>query len=251
LFKNIYRRDGKFPYFREIAGPWIKDSFQSSCAVAADFDRDGRDDLVVCSLDGPPLLVQQLGNDVFREINIPNNDYMQYWRNVRIANVVGDSLADLVVVTWAVKNIKKPPYLYIFRGIAQYPYFDFTRVYFQMAMKYATPDVEVLDVNMDNVPDIYVVQVDEVNGYCAKGEDANKYWGGGTTPTEWWIPPVDNARDILLVGTKRKSRPFTQITLQHAQPGCGYIAQRWGDQTMLLGQGSFDAAGNSLLLNWG
>jgi hypothetical protein len=249
MFRNIYSEEGKFPYFEEVEGPWTTNVKEANCAVAGDFTNDDLDDLVVCDRFGPPLLVHQAKkNDTatFQKIRLPRNRYMKNWRNVRIANITDNAFKDLVVVTEG-----QPSKLYIFEGKEDKPFFNFKKVYFEADLQWSSPNVEILDVNKDNISDIYVVQMNlESTNYCGRGSVANTWWGGGPTPPLHFTPPLDRAHDILFVGRKNKDLSYNRVKMLHALPGCGFIAQKWDDQTMLLGQGSWDSAGYSLLLNW-
>ena len=236
MFRNT--NDGDYPYFTDVSGPWEK-LFIASCAVSGDFTGDKGDDLVVCNKDGPPLVIEQRNNGQFVQINLPNNNYFVRWRNVRIADVTRDGIPDLVVVTWG-----QPSHLYVFRGISTRPFFNFATPWYETGLKWAAPDVEVLDVDQNGYPDIYVVQTDETPGqlYCG-------VVGRTVKMGKKKVPPLDKANDLLLVGAS-SGKKFSKTTLSHSQPGCGAIAQRWNDTTMLLGQGSFSYSGFSLLLEW-
>lgn len=100
-------------------------------------------------------------------------------------------------------------------------------------------------MNGDGLADIYVVQVNEKRGgasYCAPQHDVIQLPDGV-------VPPLDRAPDLLFVGVN-DARRFVSVKMQHAQPGCGAIAERWDRRTMLLSQGSFDNSGYMLLLEW-
>jgi FG-GAP-like repeat len=245
MFKNVYTSPGTFPYFVEIPGPWIR-LFEAPCSISGDFTGDGIDDLVVCNIAGPAMLVRQ-GSvpDSFVQVPISttSNPYVLQWRKARLADVNGDGRKDLVVVTGSLRRGDATPrYLIVFRGIAASPYFDFASPYFRRRMPYSPTDVEVMDVNGDGRADLYVVQANERTGYCAPQSDVIQLPDGV-------VPPLDKAPDVLFVGV-RDSRKFVPVQMRHAQPGCGAIAQRWDRRTMLLSQGSFDNSGYQLLLEW-
>jgi FG-GAP-like repeat len=246
MFKNVYTAASKFPYFVEVPGPWIR-LFAAPCSVSGDFTGDGRDDLVVCNASGPALLVRQGSTvpDSFYQVPIPaSNPYVARWHKVRLADVNGDGRKDLVVVTGPTRRgIVEPWYLIVFRGIPATPYFDFGKPYFRKQLPYVPSDVEVLDVNRDGKADIYVVQVNDVRGaWCGPQ-------GRVIQLPKDVVPPLDLAPDVLFVGVG-DSRRFVPVPMQHKQPGCGAIAQRWDLRTMLLSQGSFDNSGYMLLLEW-
>jgi hypothetical protein len=253
MYKNAYTQPSAFPYFREVPGPWKNYQLEASCAVAGDFSRDRRDDLIVCHLGGPPLLaVQQPTGDRFARVNLPSkNPYLKNWRNVRLADVTQDKTVDLLVVTWDV-----PSYLYVFRGIRGSPYFNFTRPYYQAKLPYSSPDLEVLDVNRDRIPDIYVVQANEQRGsYCHKDNaspaDPLVCPAYNPGPADA-VPPLDAANDLLFVGTGNvKARQFAKVAMNHSEPGCGWIAQKWDKPSSMLLQGSsFNQAGSTMILEW-
>jgi FG-GAP-like repeat len=239
MFRNEYESPEKFPYFREVPGPWTRRYFVTLHAEAGDFTGDRLDDLIVCDVGGPAVLARQDANGAFYAVTLPkNNMYVRSWRSVRIADVTGDGRPDLVVVTWP----NPTAFLRVFKGVKRAPYFDFTRPYFEAALPWIASDVEVLDVNQDGRRDIYVVQVDERKGkFCF-------HHGVKTLPPDV-VPTRDAAPDILFLGTRESVR-FKKVVMAHAQPGCGNRAQRWDDRTMLLVQGSFDNPGYQLLLEW-
>jgi hypothetical protein len=149
------------------------------------------------------------------------------------------------------------PSLIVFQGKRQPPYFNFAKPWFEAKLDYPAPDLEILDVNKDNAKDIYVVQVDEDgsdNAYCTSSSP-EKWWKNvkgskGPDPAPNWRPPLDQAKDYLFMGQRSKTR-FRQVKLQHSLPGCGFLAQRFGDdKTMILSQGNFQHPGQNLLLEW-
>jgi hypothetical protein len=105
-------------------------------------------------------------------------------------------------------------------------------------------------VNQDGVADIYVVQVDDTEGYCSNPFDLQDWKQSCTS-----FPPIDTAPDLLFVGnsSNRASEQlsFTEVVLTHAEPGCGSLAETFGNnRTMLLAQGNMGRWGNNLLLQW-
>jgi FG-GAP-like repeat len=239
MFRNVYTSRNKFPYFREVSGPWTSRNFVTLHAEAGDFTGDGVDDLIVCDVDGPAVLARQGSDGSFLGVILPkNNVHVRAWRSARIADVTGDRRPDLVVLA----TLNRTSFLRVFKGVQGAPYFDFARPYFEASLQWVASDVEVLDINQDGRSDIYVVQVDESKGkFCY-------HHGVKRLPPEV-VPQRDNAHDILFLGTGQ-SVAFKKVVMDHAQPGCGNIAQRWDDRTMLLGQGAFDNPGYELLLEW-
>jgi hypothetical protein len=78
------------------------------------------------------------------------------------------------------------------------------------------------------------------------------WWGGEVQPPTEWVPPIDRALDVLLVGTGKSSTrmTFDAVTMNFAEPGCGNAVARFDAQTLLLSQGTIRAAGHHLLLEW-
>jgi hypothetical protein len=240
MFRNVYTRAGAFPYFVEVPGPWTSKLFPATCAHAGDFTGDRRDDLIVCDPTGVSLLVRQGLNHQFTRVAMPTrSDYVKFWKKVRLADVTGDGRVDLVVIT----SHEPRNFVRVFKGQKASPYFDFKNPYYERTLKWTATDVEVLDVNRDGTADLYVVQVND-----AKGQFCGPHKAVVTLPDDV-IPPRDGARDLLLLGNGRNGL-FTAVEMQHSQPGCGSIAQRWDARTMLLSQGGFNHPGYHLLLEW-
>jgi hypothetical protein len=259
MYKNVYTEPNAFPYFQEVSGPWKNYQLEATCAVSGDFTRDKRDDLIVCHIGGPPLLVvKQPTGDRFVQLAMSStNPYLKNWRNVRLADVTKDGFVDLLVVTWGAPAKSIPSYLYIFKGIRGSPYFNFTRPYYQARLPYSSPDLQVLDANRDNIPDIYVVQTDERTGsYCTKdmASPADPLVCPASPdpdPTDS-VPPLDLANDVLFVGTGNVKAPqYVRVAMNHSEPGCGWIAQKWDKPNSMLLQGSsFNQAGSTMILEW-
>jgi hypothetical protein len=182
------------------------------------------------------------------------------WRNARVADVTGDGIADLIVVGDKGKTINQPrSYVRIFKGLGHYPYFDMSRrgVWFERRLPYATPDVEILDVNQDGRADIYIVQADEdeEGTYCGRPFDPSQWWGDNRAqPPKHFKPPIDEAPDLLLVAkpSATNSVPdFKWVRMNHRERGCGSLAEVYGNNyTMLLSHGNMDKPGYSGLLQW-
>jgi hypothetical protein len=190
-------------------------------------------------------------------------------RQARVADVTGDGIVDLVVVGLGESEYapKDSTFVRIYSGIQDYPHFDFSVPYFERTMPYGTPDVEILDVNSDGIADIYVVQADEMTPrtYCAGTFQNRDWWAEGNQPPRAFVPPHDLAPDLLLVGkikssmaasssnseSDSSSSPYTEVFMNHSKPGCGFFTELFGNNhTMILGQGTNNRPGHSLLLQW-
>jgi len=237
-------------YFEEVvqgASLWKRNTV-ASCAVVADLNSDGIDDIVLCNERKRALIFLQQGNGTW--IAAKKNGRPEF-RNARVADINGDGLPDLIVVGEQRSN----SFVRVYAGQSEFPHHFFQRdPWYERKMPDATPDVEVLDVNRDGIPDLYVVQADEktVGTYCGREFRARLWWGKSSQPPDTFVPPVDTVKDLLLVGTSDgSSPPFEEVFLDHAEPGCGFYVERFGnDHTMILGQGTNGRPGHNLLLQW-
>lgn len=253
MFRSL--KTGKAPYFKELRGPWIE-TLYAVCAVAADITGDGLDDLILCDKNGPARIFVQTKAGLFRKMNLPtSSQHVHDWRNVRVGPVMHRGKPDLVVVGAG----KESSYLSIFKGTDQAPYFDFKSPVYNTKFPYATPDIELIDVNDDTWLDIYVVQANEKHGYCATGsaELVKKYFGGRVNPPDSYMPPIDKAQDVLMIADGKKYNNnnnqigFQKVKMNHARPGCGGIVERFGNmQTISLAQGRPLHLGHNLILEW-
>jgi len=135
---------------QELDGPW-EQYFGAPCARVGDVSGDGIDDLVLCTEEGPArIYIQGTLGHKFVEVNVPDIPATSGWRNVRVTDIDKDGKNDLVVVG----NSRGPSYLRIFLGINRSPWFDFEHPYYTKTFPHATPDLEILDANGDNIPDI-------------------------------------------------------------------------------------------------
>lgn len=75
-----------------------------------------------------------------------SNSNVNEWRSVRVGPVLHRGQPDLVVVGSGTDS----SYLSIFKSIDQAPYFDFSKPFYTTKFPYATPDIELLDVNKDS-----------------------------------------------------------------------------------------------------
>jgi len=132
--------------------PWNK-QYHAICAVPADVNGDGIQDLIVCDKTGTGhIYIQQL-NGQFHELQLPNSPNLKPWRNVRVGRVTKRSTTrpDLIVVEG---HKDEPAFLRIFAGIDRAPWFNFHRPFLVESLPHAAVDLEILDVNQDNIKDI-------------------------------------------------------------------------------------------------
>jgi hypothetical protein len=247
-------------YFEEVQendGPWLARLRPNSMKIA-DINNDGLDDMIMCNLGASAMIFVQNKDETFSSIPLTGTG-AKNWRNAWVADVTGDGILDMIVTTgcrWnpAVQELK----LIVLKGSGMTaPFFEATP-YYEGLLKYAAPNVEILDVNDDGLLDIYVVQMDELTNntysYCGGGSFDFVAWTGSPGPypsNKSFVPPLDYAQDILLIGTKDDTSPFDMVMMEHSEPGCGYWAEAFGDmKTMVLGEGEFDRVGHNLLLEW-
>jgi hypothetical protein len=242
-------------YFEEVQednGPWLVPSKAHSVKIA-DINNDGLDDMIICNCEASAMIFVQNEDETFTNVPLTGSR-TRNWRNMRVADVTGDGILDMIVTTGYRWDQLQQLKLIIFKGSVTAPFFEATP-YYERLLNYAAPNVEILDVNDDGLLDIYVVQADETTGgtYCGNGFDF-VFWTGNPGPyphNASFVPPLDYAQDILLVGTENDTSPFEVVMMEHSEPGCGYWAEAFGDKkTMILGQGEFDRVGHNLLLEW-
>lgn len=237
------------PWFVEVQpddGPWKIDS-DVKCAVGSDITGNGVDDLVLCQHPQPPSIFTQSTDGEWQKLNLPLLKWTKHWQSVRVTDVTGDGVKDLVAVDNGVANSK----LWIFKGQQEAPYFDFQQPWFEAELPYASPDVEVLDVNNDGRADIYVLQSNHVDGYCHGGNPALlNIWGKGAAPDPGWVPPKDTGRDQLFVGIEGET-PFERVVMNFSKRGCATMAVRFGDgQSLAYGNGDMGHPGYHMFLSW-
>jgi hypothetical protein len=261
MFKNVWKDgdDVNGPYFEEVEGdgPWIQNT-RAHCLIKADINQDGFDDIIMCKsrYEKPSIFIQN-EDGTWDDVELPdgNEKYLTQWRNVRVADVTGDGISDLLVA----KSGWESGGLHIFKGISEKPYFDFNAPYFEKELQHASPDLEVVDINNDGLLDVYVVQSDqspEEDNYCAFNwrrfqDKRNVWWGGrGTNPPASFVPPNDEAQDVVFVATPTDDILYP-VYMEHSHPGCGGMVEQFGDnRTLLLAQGTFEFHGYNLLLQW-
>lgn len=244
----------KKSFFNRLKGPWRTHSY-ATCAVTADVNRDGIDDLIVCNFREYAYVYLQSKDGGFRRYPWLASKNQKHWRNIRVADFSGDGIPELAVLYWGDKKTGK---LKIFRGTRNPPYFDFTGpVYYERTFPHSVVDLEVLDVQEDGLLDLYIVLSDEnvrdKNGklrksYCAGKFNHRDWWSKGNQPPNNFRPPFDRARDILLIG--RRPGKFKRIKMNHREPGCGNLVRAFGNKTLVLSQGNFVRPGHNLVLDW-
>ena len=236
------------------------------CTIAIDVNRDGLDDLVLCNRGGNSsaagLFYEQMPNGRFRRNIWKDTQASRNWRNARVADLTGDGVPDLAVVTGDTSR----SFLRVFRGIRRRPWFDFTKVYYERSLPFAAPDLEAIDINGDGILDLYVVQVDErtlkpdgsprPETYCAGSFHPDKWWPvnkkSPQSPPNNFVPPCDMAPDIVFLGRRspKCNLRFKVVRMKHKLPGCGYYVKKFGPRALVLAQGGFVRPGHQLLLEW-
>lgn len=249
---TMYRLIDGEPYFEEVTGLFNKNSKVMQVRVV-DWNGDGRDDLIINHKSDWGMFFEQEEGGSFKKI-----DYIQSYRTnrmiaSRLADVNGDGILDYITTTRTFRNIKKvwtSPALRVFLGVDGPGLFDFTKTYFSMILPFAAPDLEILDVNDDGIPDIYVLQTDtSSDAYCGQAMP----YTFQTLPSDWQ-PPFDEAPDLLLIGqggNYSKSQRFQTVKMRNEMRGCGYIVEKFGDnKTMLISNANGGHLGNTGILSW-
>ena len=236
-------------WFTEVQpnnSPW-KVQTEALSVLAVDITGNGVDDLIVCHQPGGGSIYTQSKTGIWSQQSLPNGRTTAKLQSARLADITGDGRQDLVAVNRGEQGSR----LYIFKGQVTAPYFDFRNPWYQRALPYAAPDVEVLDVNGDGLLDVYVVQSNETLGYC-NGKNVSNYWGGTREPNASFVPPVDTAQDLLFLQRPQSSvTRFYMIPMTFPKRGCGSYAVQFGNpKELVLGLGDMHHAGNHMYLSW-
>jgi len=259
---NIHRMfrvtRGQEPYFEEVLhdnkDPWLKNTEATQVKIG-DINGDGLDDIIVTNRQEDAMMFIQNKNDfTFTNVDMKGS---HNWRAIRIVDMNGDGISDLVVTEGYQYNWGGPFPFRIFEGTGVAPYFDLNNPVFKLNLPFPSGDVEIMDVNGDGNKDIYVVQADEASdNYCGNPTaggppfSAQKWYGTGGFPPADFVAPIDKAPDLLLMG-KPNYFTFDKVEMDHKMPGCGFLAERFGnDHTMILSHGGLARAGTNVLLTW-
>ena len=240
--------------FRHVYGPWVRYT-NAQCLEIVDINQDGLDDIIICNKDRYAFIFLQDAAGGWSRLEINKFGwYATDWSNARVADVTGDGVNDLIVVGRLQRSTIS--YVRIFKGMKEPPYYylDSRSLVYQRISNYSTPDLEILDVNGDGVADIYLVQTDTktIGSYCYTGSDTDLQGGKLQPAQQTEFTHLDLAPDLLLVGSLAgPSLSFTEVPMEHAEPGCGYKVDLFGNNhTMILAQGDFFHRGHNLLLQW-
>jgi hypothetical protein len=250
---TMYRLIDGEPYFVNVPGPWNVHAKVIQITVA-DWNQDGRDDLIVMHKNKATLFFEQQQNGTFLQVKYTRNYRTNRVRSARVADVDLDGVQDLIVTTSGFRSRGRKwfnPSLRIFKGINAPERFNFSSFYFRTTLPYEAPDIEILDVNSDGIPDIYVILRDESKDmYCGQRMSENLK----PFPPGNWTAPLDKANDLLFIGngyTVNSSELFKSIEMNHVLPGCGFIARLFGDnKTMILANGDEGHVGSNAILKW-
>lgn len=257
--QRMFRRldSGKPPYFEEVpGGPWIE-NYVADFAVKVDVNNDGIDDIIAGThnRNGVARIYVQQKDATFRKVMPPRG---VQWADARVANISSAPSSrrgrgeggrpDLVA-------IRDKRQLVIYRGILEEPHFDFKEPIYEVTLPFVARGVEILDVNRDGYPDIYVTQSrsddNRRTNYCGgKGPGSGLFKKG--------LPPVEiDTPDLLFVGLEPQAAnregalAFRRVKMDFAYPGCSTFVQRFGnEQSLVVAQGTTVHKGQHLLLEW-
>ena len=103
------------------------------------------------------------------------------------------------------------------------------------------------------------VKANEKRGYCSVslGQDVEHFFPDSISnkPLPDFVPPIDKARDLLLVGFKRKGEIFFKKVKMKAfrGRGCGSLTRKFGGnpQSLIVARGRAIHNGYNYLLEWG
>lgn len=249
-------------YFVEHPGPWVKHFQITAHPLVGDFDGNGHDDLLTWTKAGVmPHMYLQGDDGQFNEVQLDANrkkmETLRYWRGVRWGNLTGNKRKDLVVTRGGFRD-NHEFWLHVFVGTEEPPYFDFRKPYYTRRLPNVPFGIELLDVNRDGIVDVYVTQRALDSEYCFGDivEMQETYYGGDAQPPPDWVPPVDRAQDLVLVGSKdpHKNGKYTwkdKVRIRHKMRGCTDMVEAFGNmQTLAVSGGTEPRAGYQYLLEW-
>lgn len=254
-FHTMYRLIEGPPHFEEVFGGWNKNA-KSIQVTVADWNEDGRDDLILMHNRNWTMFFEQEEGGTFREIMYKRSYRTERLRSARVADVNNDGINDLIVTSSQFTKFGQNrrivgPKLKIFLGIDDPMRFNFLETYFFASLPYSAPDVEIVDVNNDGLPDLYVVQNNDEKGtFC--GEPMS--WKIRPYPPDDWTAPLDEANDFLYMNMgfqPKKAKRFNKVIMEHQLPGCGFIVEQFGNnRTLVLANGDEGHAGTNAILSW-
>lgn len=247
MFRVAPMRDG-IPFFEEVAskGPWTRE-FKASFVFIGDINNDNIDDIIVGDEDGPPWFFVQ-HSDLSWESFRPDNLRENIWNNVRVADVTKDGNVDLLVLSKLKGKQRHNSRISMYEGDSEIPFlFKFSKTYFEMKTAHEAIDLEVLDVNRDSLPDVYIVK--RMNYKEIKNATKDPWWTLEKRNSVNIVPPLDTIQDILLLGNNKPNK-FSKITMKHSEPGYGSHVRKWGNNSLLLAQGDLTRIGHNLILEW-
>jgi hypothetical protein len=189
----------------------------SRCVTAADFDRDDRVDIVLCTELGEPVFLVNGGDGSFREVaaSVIAREGERAWQDVAFGDMDGDGLDDLVIVKKTRVDVRYNT------GDPDAPY---TELGHRVLLEDVAVDVVVGQFTGDEALDIFVVR---------QGEEC-------TDLTKAKI----NERDIIMIGPE-----LEPLTMELENTGCGDVAAVVDEHLILVLNGAEFTRGKIQLLD--
>ena len=81
----------------------------------------------------------------------------------------------------------------------------------------------------------------------------NFYFTDTAHPDVEWVPPVDKANDLLLIGRRKGAAgriTFDSIKIEFRGHGCGGIVRKFGDRSLIVANGRINHYGYNYLMEW-